>query len=365
MSRSVQFSLPQDVSPTPLTLQDFYTPMQPRHISFIEQSVQELFHKPSETLGIPPRFQQQSNCSTSLHKRNDSHSSRGIQPQQSPCSDTEPISNLSTTKRSLFVIFDKKAGWIRISDSAVGEIEFCEGGLADLHQMRDALLVSTPTGPRTRRSSLGHTHKGLWIPPVRIDLPSPPGTAGILSPISRSLYLLTRGKQTHMMPCPLPANVGACPAFRVLYWESVPTSVTARVCLPHPPNDGDLQPVVQVIGLGEGGVEVQEIALTSWGKGKGRARTNDVARSQADLGGDAGFLCHGGWWDDPNRDLASHLSRSGTFSSERTITSHDGPGPRATSDEGVYGWCRKGVQDWRVFWLGGSLKTEQYDTRTI
>jgi len=27
---------------------------------------------------------------------------------------------------------------------------------------------------------------------------------------------------------------------------------------------------------------------------------------------------------------------------------------RVTKQEGIYGWCRKGAQDWRVFWVGGS-----------
>ena len=28
-------------------------------------------------------------------------------------------------------------------------------------------------------------------------------------------------------------------------------------------------------------------------------------------------------------------------------------------EQGIYGWCRKGVADWRVFWLGGLFMDEE------
>jgi hypothetical protein len=31
-------------------------------------------------------------------------------------------------------------------------------------------------------------------------------------------------------------------------------------------------------------------------------------------------------------------------------------GEKMRREEGVYGWCRKGMADWRVFWVGGSFE---------
>jgi len=82
--------------------------------------------------------------------------------------------------------------------------------------------------------------------------------------------------------------------------------------------------------------------------------------AQADVGGATGFLCSGGHWDKPNYPYQSTyplpLSRSYSTSSDMTLSSFDTEDliNQMRAEEGVYGWCRKGVEDWRVFWVGGS-----------
>jgi hypothetical protein len=129
----------------------------------------------------------------------------------------------------------------------------------------------------------------------------------------------------------------------------------------------DTQPFLQLIAFGEDGVEVQEISMSFlYDNGKGKARAEDsVVRSQMDLGGDTGFLCCGGRWDRWDRLFGpGALSRSQSDAScvsgisTETLASEDTNATKRL-EEGVYGWCRKGAQDWRVFWLGGVGATKE------
>jgi hypothetical protein len=277
------------------------------------------------------------------------------------------------TQRSLFVTFEKKAGWIRIADSAAGEIELYEDGWGGggpgsiVGSCGGTWRDSNPAAAGSRLSRVsfesgGHPTKGHWIPPVCIDLPAWPYQDGH-SP-SRSVYLLTHRKQTHILPCPLPTNLSSRPPIHIISWEYKPTVVHPRLCYATSRSGESAQPFLQLIGFCEDVLEVQEMSLAFLNKGKGKASASakDVVRAEGDIGGDIGYLCHGGRWDrfdhlyGPNSLYRSDSDASyASGVSTATLASEDTHGMRHL-EEGVYGWCRKGNNDWRVFWLGGATK---------
>jgi len=127
-------------------------------------------------------------------------------------------------------------------------------------------------------------------------------------------------------------------------------------------------PYLQLIAWGEDGVEVQEISFGFLTKGKGKPE--ESRKGHADVGGTTGFLCIGGHWDKPNYPYQKPypLSRSYSGSSDMTSTSFDSMATedivnRMQMEEGVYGWYRKDVEDWRVFWVGGSYAEDDDDLR--
>jgi hypothetical protein len=261
------------------------------------------------------------------------------------------------TQLSLFVIFDKKAGLIRIADSAVGEVELFDDPLANL------LAPSTSTGHalgRRSRSSwdgsrgFARESKAPWIAPAKVTIPSAVNS----SSFSQSMYVLTRGKTSHFLPHPLPANVSTTPPYRTLNWTAPPSCVRTQTCRPQ---DGS-PPFLQVVAFGEYGVEVQEMDLSSISQRKGKRREEDLRCAQTDLGGDdTGFLIVGGHWDkqmyaedSPGTICGESIESISELSTEELMGV-------LQSYEGLYGWVRKGYGDWRVVWLGGgnSCTTER------
>lgn len=334
--------------------------MQPRSIAFIQQCVQEVSRSPSD-VGPGGRF-------NTSHRRSDSTST--LRLANSPSSSNNVLSY--GTQLSIFVIFDKKAGWIRVADSAVGELDLYEDGGAHAQTQqqqgssRDTLstAMSSTSIRRSRMSLESSSNTGKWVPPVRCELPLPDNPGA-----TRRVHLLTRGKVTHIVPCPLPANASLYPPLKIVAWQTAPTHVSARVCLPSP-EDHDLPPpFVQLIAMGENGVEVQEMSVSFLSKGKGKARLADAIRAETDVGGHTGFLANGGHWDHSNQAFhrvggLSGLNRSYSTSSDMSANSFDSMGSedmlvRMARQQGIYGWCRKGMQDWRVFWVGGPLTDDE------
>lgn len=320
--------------------------MQPKSITFFQQVISEVGRSPSDA--GPSRFQ-------SSHRRSDSTGTmRGERVL------TSPNGTLSYgTQLSLFVIFEKKAGWIRLGDSAVGEFELLDDGLGPSssssghHHPRD-LAVASPLNMRRSRLSFDVSGMlGKWIPLTQCDLPLPGST--------KKVYLLTRGRKTHIVPCPLPVGMSACQPLRALMWKSAPSAVKARVCT-NEVGDGP-SPYLQLIGFGEHGVEVQELSLGFLSKGKGKARADDAIWGEDDGGGATGFLCMGGHWDQPHYSPYHPLNRSSSTVSDMSQRSFasvetDELMERMQQEEGMYAWCRKGLEDYRVFWLGGSTNED-------
>ncbi|KAH8096706.1 hypothetical protein BXZ70DRAFT_1032823, partial [Cristinia sonorae] len=329
-------------------VKEFYTPISARNLTFVHQTVQDVMSRsPSDvshqrhTLATP---------SSSRHPKRLSMGANTLsQPQYPP-------------QLSIFVVFEKKAGLIRIADSAVGEVD-----LYDDAPHNNLLLSPGSLRGKSRSSWDGKgflkESKAPWIPPIRIVVPGQ-SNEGWTSP-SQNMYLLTRGKYSHVLPYPLPANLSSIPPFRTFTWLSPPNNLAARICRPSRPQtqeDGSTisGTFLQVIAFGEEGVEVQEIALSSLtvnankNKGKGRAEEHPL-RAVSDIGGDTGFLCTGGHW---NHDMAKpqFLRSDSTMSNDSVLEdlSSVRTPSRLREREGVYGWVRKGAEDWRVFWVGGS-----------
>ena len=367
------------------TPQEFYTPLPPRGIAFVCQSLQDnLSRSASEASGfVRPASQ---------HQR----ASRGSMRQRP----TALISMVLDPQLSLFIVFEKKVGLIRIVNSAVSEVAFFED--TNPFSSRDSLspTQSGLTGLSNRRSrtsldgfGMARDNRGSWTLPTKLDLPINTAAGGDTADLwdlpptpstlvgdgpPQSVYLLTRGKQSFVLPCPLPANLQATAPLLTFSWRSQPTFVAPRVIKVEGGGggtggggggggeDGGPSPwsaaptrrrMLQLTAFGEDGLEVQETPLSFSAKEKGRLEEPVV--SEAILG-ETGFLCGGGHW---HRPYDAPLSRSYSMRSGVSFDSMatEEVASRLESDQGIYGWQRKGIEDWRIFWIGGMGEEQRTD----
>ena len=265
---------------------------------------------------------------------------------------------------SLFLLFEKKAGTIRISDASVGEVELSDDGpppsLSSGASLTPTPSISSSVSRRNRSSWDGFgfiKEKPTWTLPTQVELSTMPST---------SVYLLTRSKKTHIIPSPLPADLANTPSFRILTWASAPRHVEARVCRPYAHIQENHPPFLQLIAFGEDGIEVQEVNLGQLtvrrGKGKGVDTTPTHAFSDV-LGGETAPLCLGGYWHRPVYPDQTELYRTDSVMSYMSASSCDSNdteelAAKFMSERGIYGWVRKGHSDWRVFWVGGTGREE-------
>jgi len=244
--------------------------------------------------------------------------------------------------------------WIRLADSAVGEVELADDDGTPLHMSHLLSRLSTASTAtlRTRARLSFDIRESIakWLVPVRCELPVP-GRIDTTQPV----YILTRGKRSQIIQCPFATRSPPTPPLHALFWKSHPKYVSARVI--HAKNDPiNEPPLLQLVAFNDNGIEVQETTLTFLrNKGKGRAMPDDLIRAEEDLGGEAGFLAVGGNWDQ-----LDNLYRSQTPVSTQSVESMDTIDlfERMKRDKGVYGWCRKGFEDWRVFWVGGDQSAQ-------
>ncbi|KAF8528840.1 hypothetical protein BU17DRAFT_79995 [Hysterangium stoloniferum] len=325
-------------------VKEFYTPIPARSITFLNQSQQG----PGSGVRSP--------VSATLSPYSASIPARDISSRRA--STPSPLTSLfhsspSIGQFSLFVIFDKKAGIIRISDSSVGEIDLWE---EPRHSRRAS--SHSPTSPTPFRLpissfdnlSIAKDTKGLWIPPAEVTIPS----NWVIQTFTHStstmtLYLLTRGKYTHIVWSPLPLPVASHTPLKILQWNAQPTRIVPRAC--QRPITG--QPFLQVMALGDLGVEVQEFPLSSIFLTEDRGEEQDAIAMQAEVGsGGAGFLCMGGHWTERERQANQEgtSQRHGSSSTADTVDLAE----KRSREQGFYAWTQKGYNDWRVFWLGGS-----------
>lgn len=232
---------------------------------------------------------------------------------------------------------------------------------------KDTLSVGSSLGPRRSRASIDFMAfkevKSAWILPFTVDLPALQLPGGDIS-TEKSVYVLTRGKNTHIVPAPLPAAIQNAAPIHTFTWCSNPSSISARVCVPktRPSTKAyQTQPFFQLTGFGDDGVEVQEIPLAallcaygSKGKGRGVALA-DPCRGQSFIG-ETGFLAQGGHWHRlPEATAPPALERTDSSSSTRSFESvqTDEFVAQLKAEAGMYGWLKKSGEDWRVFWVGG------------
>jgi hypothetical protein len=275
---------------------------------------------------------------------------------------------------AVFVVFEKKAGLIRIADAAVTEVEMYDAGSNSGHQSsssfmstKDSLSVGSSVSSRRSRTSIDFMAfkeaKGTWILPSLVDIPAAQLPGGDVSP-EKSVYVLTKGRQTHIVPAPFPAVIHQAPPIHSVVWSSTPTGVSARVCLaPRTRLQSETHPFLQLVAFGEEGIEVEEIplaALVGGTKGKGKAVPLIVdPRHGQTFVGETGFLAQGGHWHRlPSEITAQALERTDSTASARSFESvhTEEVVARLKAEAGVYGWLRKSVEDWRVFWVGGDAR---------
>ena len=312
--------------------------------------------------------------SAAWHRRGESTSTvHDVIPRSSPTGSSAPLINYGP-QLSLFVVFDKKAGWIRIADSAVGEIELPDdsfvsalnqdpGGSQFLNP-RDSPIVAASTHRVRARLSFEYASPPKWILPVRCELPVPGLSTSVSRAIptetTRNVIFLTRGRKTHIFPWPLPSNYAAYPSLAIITWKSPPRHISPRLC---EKKLTDAPPFLQLVAFGEDGIEVQEMSLNfiSRGKEKGKMTYEEVVRAEDDVIGKCGFLATGGHWDQINRlmDPTSPITRMESTSSNASSDSCDSVDTavmmsQRRRQEGLYGWWKKGGGDFRIFWVGGS-----------
>jgi len=323
--------------------------MQPRGLAFIQQSVTDPRSSPDERPSASGRHHG--------HKRSGSGSTlKGVINSSS-----SPVPLSYGTHLSIFVAFDKKAGWIRLADSAVGEIELGDDGgpqPAGLIYSRDTYSSTVSSASIRQRARLSFDIResaAKWILPVRCDLPIP-GLDDVMQPV----HVLTRGKRTHILPCPLPVRSSTLPPLHAVFWKTSPKHVSARLIQPGSDPNNDL-PQLQLAAFSENGIEVQEMSISFMStKGKGRAYPEEIVWAEEDLGGEAGFLTMGGNWDRLAQAQAQGLSSAASVFSVDSLDSADILA-RKKREEGMYGWYRKDLADWRVFWVGGGASQNEPD----
>ncbi|KAF8806229.1 hypothetical protein BYT27DRAFT_7102540 [Phlegmacium glaucopus] len=324
-------------------VKEFYTPLQARSVAFIQQALPD----------PAPR-----NLSEGASRRSYSHRpSDSVGALRIVVNNSTSYSTLSYGAHlSLFIAFDKKAVLIRLGDSAVGEVELADDdGAPQMSHISSRISTISTATLRTRARLSFDIRESIarWLVPVRCELPVP-GQIGITQPV----YILTRGKRTHIVLCPFPTRSPPTPPLHALFWKCNPKYISPRVI--HTKDDSiDEPPLLQLVAFNDNGIEVQETTLTFLrNKGKGRALPDDLIRAEEDLGGEAGFLAVGGNWDQ-----LDNLYGSSTPGSGQSVESMDSVDliARMRRDEGVYGWCRKGFNDWRVFWVGGDRSAQDID----
>ncbi|KAI9574412.1 hypothetical protein HD554DRAFT_2010541 [Boletus coccyginus] len=350
-------------------VKEFYTPTQPRQLVFVHQLV--------DTTRAPPESPspKQTGHAHSRGASSDSYSS-------SYSNRASPSHLTYSAQMAVFVTFEKKAGVIRIADAAVTEVEMYDNGSnngllsgGSFMPAKDSLSVGSSLGSRRSRASIDFMAfkegKGPWILPSLVNLPATQLPGGDTTP-KKSVYVLTRGKNTHIIPAPLPAIIQHAPPIHALVWSSSPSSVSARVCVlqtsSRTKSHLKTAPFLQLIAFSEDGVEAQEIPLAalvsgSGTNGKGKGKGSGVALADPRRGqlfiGETGLLAQGGHWHRlPSEITAPVLERTDSGTSMHSFESvhTEEVVARLKAEAGVYGWLRKSVEDWRVFWVGGDAR---------
>ncbi len=284
------------------------------------------------------------------------------------------VSSIFGSQLCLLVSFDNRASIIRLSDSAVEEISLNE----------DPPSPSLSQGSGRPQQFEPSATVGPWLPIARLKLPPPPPIQAdpiavkIFTISLREIYILTKGRRTHILRSPLPNPLSSVKPLLEITWREQPSGIIPRTCT-HTEPLTDTSPCpdsttpelqLQLMGFNAMGIEIIEIPLSALcaasraelatrmsllGNGRGRALpalpATDPVRAQMDLGGETMFLSTGGQWHDYTGFDRPQLER--TPSTTSTIVAE--PEDRS----GVYACYEKGPNDYRVFFVGDYAKGDE------
>jgi hypothetical protein len=334
-----------------LRWQDFYTPITSRSVAFVYQTPQDIMSRSASDAGALHH------ASGAKHAR---HASHQLATQRHVTSNARSVQY--GQQLSLFIVFEKKAGLIRLADSAVDEVEMFDDATSATYSLGESSSSATLSSPsrhnhsrRSRGSGDGsipfaRDTKAHWILPTTAEVPLVPS-----GQVTQAVYCLTRGKKTHILTNPLPTAIASTPPLKAHTWASPPTAVSCRLLRP---DDRGGAPWLQLVAASEDGVEVLEFPAGALLDRKEKGRADTALRAQTAFGGDAGLLCAGGHWDRP---YDAPLARTYSTSSVSSYSSMDTEElvSRLRADQGLYGWQRRGLEDWRIFWAGGTGRDVQ------
>ncbi|KAF6761980.1 hypothetical protein DFP72DRAFT_877649 [Ephemerocybe angulata] len=293
------------------------------------------------------------NNKASRHRRGESSSSRHGSEQ--PRGDGSPNAVSYGVHLCIFVVFDKKAGEFELRD---------DGGLSHPPMSaRDSLSPGGSLSGRSARARLSFEIResaAKWILPAQCEVPvTDPHTNSI---VQRPILFLTRGRRTHLVHSPLSTKLAAVPPLHVIHWRNTPKQVSARVCHPsrgslasarYPLNQA---PFLQV------GLEIYETSLSAlWdGGGSGKGKRKVVNYEFSTRGGRSGR--GRGNWDQADELYSKGLERMDSVSGASFSTVETGDLFTLLKQEaGMYGWCQKGLEDYRIFWVGGTYDVASQD----
>ncbi|PVG00490.1 hypothetical protein CPB86DRAFT_773734 [Serendipita vermifera] len=343
-------------------VKEFYTPLPAKSINFMHQAS----HAEARNGTIYPEGER-------LKKeRPNSRQGADFSVQTSPRARriSTPGDQSYGSLLSMFIIFEKKAGLIRISDSSVSEIELWDDGGAPLSPTHTSSLPthlsgSHLSGSSIRRSiqALTRDIRGHWIPLTKMNIPHPPLTNNTSTqlPTFKSLVFMSRGKQTHVLPSPLPMPLTSNPPLRIIRWQTAPRQVAARLSIGNGRDDK-----LQILAFGEMGVEVVEMGTdflfrppeitASPSKGKEKAKavsipSENITRAFWDSSDETGFLAQGGFWDQLD-------TTSGMPEPRQQPHNPDEVGTHIERGQGIYAWSRKGLEDYKVLWFGEEVSAD-------
>ncbi|KAF8341525.1 uncharacterized protein EI90DRAFT_3034226 [Cantharellus anzutake] len=342
---------------------ELYTPFTVAHMRFVYQSTNDGLLMSRHTVG-PGAYRHNRNPSlTELTE------ARSISLRASCTSKTEEVfktSSVFASQLCLFVSFGERAAIIGLSDSAVEEVS-----------LRDDIPPPV-SRPYSCDQSQDPATVGPWLPIAYLKFPSPPTSItkndpeaiGIFTGSLEAVYILTKGRRTHILRSPLPNPASSAKALIELTWKEQPSEVKPRTCIhtelfinAAPDSRNTTQQLqLQLMAFNGTGIEVIEVPISAIqaaaqgeiagqmslrGKGKGRALPAppgvEYVRAKMDLGGEATFLATGGQWD--GFKGLGRLERAAS-----TTSSVFGEDVRDRS--GVYACYEKGPNDYRVFFIG-------------
>lgn len=345
-------------------VKEFYTPLPAKLVTFVQQTNNDIVRAVSVHHEGGERLRKERPLSRG--------GPEGV-ASATPRARRQSIPGDSTygSQLSLFVIFEKKAGLIRIADSAVSEMELWDDGGRPPSPIR----AQSPTSIHSIHSSSGFRKsiqvldfhrdgRGMWQPMITMDIPYPPSANGEQSvmALSKTFLIISRGSQTHILPSPLRMPLANHQPLRVIRWHTPPSRVSARVSLL-----ADRPAMLQLVAFSDKGIEIAETPVTflfqqsdpgSPGKGKGKgksisAQSEPLNRAQWHTMETTKPLCRGGIW----HRLDTSSGRPEIHPSEwaNDLASHPAATSKLETGKGIYATVQRGLDDYRVIWLGDDV----------